>query len=195
MPHQPAKPPPQQQVATRSTPAEQAPPPTANPAGPGTQPMPAAVPHDVPRVKIDSPRLQGSLSLYGATLDDLVLRDYRETVDPNSPLVRLLEPRSDPQPYYVQFGWSASDSKIKLPGPDTTWTASGGDLTAAHPVTLTWDNGAGLTFQLVLSIDDNYMFTVRQRVRNATVRAGLAVSLGAHPPRLHAAGARLLPAA
>ena len=167
MPHRPVAPPPTD-VATKSTPAQQSPGPTGNPAGPGTQPMPVAVPREVPRVKIDAPRVQGSLSLLGARLDDLVLRDYRETVDPTSPLVRLLEPRSEPQPYYVQFGWSANDPKVKLPDPDALWTASANQLTTAQPVTLSWANGAGLTFQLVLSVDDNYMFTVQQRVRNAT---------------------------
>ena len=102
MPHRPAVPP-HQEVATKTTPASQSPAPTGNPAGPGTQPVQAAVPQNVPRVKISAPRIEGSLSLLGARIDDIVLRDYRETVDPKSPLVRLLEPRSDPQPYYVQY--------------------------------------------------------------------------------------------
>ena len=93
-----------------------------------------------------------------------MLTDYRETLAPNSPHVRLLEPRSEPQPYYVQYGWSAAPGEqVKLPDNNTVWTASGGTLSAGHPVTLSWDNGAGLTFQIVLSVDDDYMFTVQQR--------------------------------
>ena len=57
---------------------------------------------------------------------------------------------------------------MKLPDNDTVWTGSGGTLSAGHPVTLSWDNGAGLTFQITLSVDDDYMFTVQQSVKNAT---------------------------
>ena len=132
----------------------------------------------VPRLKILAAQVEGSLSLIGARLDDLVLRDYHETIQPNSPLVRLLEPRSDPQPYYVQFGWSEAPGQgstpAKLPGSDTLWTASAPSLGPAEPVTLTWNNGAGLTFAIVLSVDDHYMFRVQQQVTNAT---GAAVAL------------------
>jgi len=164
MPHHPAAPA-HQDVATKSTPASQSPAPTGNPAGPGTQPMAETVPQNVARVKISAPRVEGSISLLGARLDDVVLRDYHETVDKSSPLVRVLEPASDPQPYYVQFGWSA-ETAVKLPGNDTVWTASDPELTTAHPVTLSWNNGEGLTFELALSVDDNYLFSVEQRVRN-----------------------------
>ena len=95
-------------------------------------------------------RVRGSISLLGARLDDLVLTDYRETLAPNSPNVRLLEPRSEDHPYYVQYGWSAAPGEqVKLPDNDTVWTSSGGTLSAGHPVTLSWDNGAGLTFQIM----------------------------------------------
>ena len=88
---------------------------------------------------------------------------------PNSPNVRLLEPRSEPQPYYVQYGWSAAPGEqVKLPDNDTVWAGSGGTLSAGHPVTLSWDNGAGLTFQITMSVDDDYMFAVQQSVKNAT---------------------------
>ena len=125
-----------------------------------------AVPRDVPRLRIDAPRISGSISLLGGRIDDLVLRDYRETIDPASPLVRLLEPRADPQPYFVQFGWTAADGqRVALPGDDTVWTGTGA-LTATQPLTLTWDNGQGLVFEIALAIDDHYMFAVQQRVRN-----------------------------
>jgi YidC/Oxa1 family membrane protein insertase len=130
---------------------------------------PVAPPHEVPRVKIDAPRLIGSISLVGARLDDIELRDYRETIEKDSPLVRLLEPPQDPQPSYVQFGWSADPANpgVKLPDSSTTWTASATTLSHSQPVTLTWDNGAGLVFELGFAIDDNYMFKIEQRVRNS----------------------------
>jgi len=161
------KPAPQQVMeATRTTPTTAVPAPTGNPAAPGTQPMAVPPPRDVPRLPISAQRLQGSVSLLGARLDDLVLRDYREAVSPTSPLVRLLEPRADPQPYYAQFGWTADTPGTKVPDLEATWTASAPELTQASPVTLSWDNGAGQVFEIVLAVDGNYVFTAEQRVRN-----------------------------
>jgi YidC/Oxa1 family membrane protein insertase len=150
--------------------------PVSEPGASGTVSAPdastAPVPKEVPRLKINAPAVQGSISLLGARLDDLVLLGYRETLAPDSPLVRLFAPRSDPKPYYVQYGWTAPPgSGVKVPGVDTLWTASAPELTTGKPVTLSWDNGAGLTFQIVFSIDDNYMFTVEQHVQNTTGEA------------------------
>ena len=65
--------------------------------------------------------------------------------------------------------WSAGPGEqVELPDDDTVWASSGGTLTAGNPVTLKWDNGAGLTFQIAFKVDDDYMFTVRQSVQNAT---------------------------
>ena len=163
LPH-PAAPPPPAKVA-EATPTAGSP----GSAEPGATARPATVPKNVPRVRIDAPRVEGSISLLGARLDDVVLRDYRETIDPSSPLVRLLEPRSDADPYYVQYGWTAgSGDSIKLPDDDTVWKASGDTLAPNKPVTLSWNNGAGVTFQIGLSVDDDYMFTVSQTVQNTT---------------------------
>ncbi len=155
-----------------------APPPTAPLAAPTAETTPPSAPPlaagdaaaaSGPRLAIAAPRLAGSLGLRGARLDDLVLRDYRETVAPNSPLVRLLSRPATGAPYYVQFGWSApAGTTLPLPDSATLWSPSAPALTPATPVTLTWDNGAGLRFALTLAVDDNYMFTVRQSVTNTT---------------------------
>ncbi len=127
----------------------------------------AAALRNVPRLKIAAPRVEGSMSLVGARLDYLVLRDYHETINRNSPLVQLLEPLGEAKPYYVQYGWSAGPGNAtKLPDNDTRWTASGATLSPGVPVTLSWDNGAGVIFQIVLSVDDDYMFTAKQEVVN-----------------------------
>ena len=164
------KPPKPAEVATQTTPSTATPRPTGDPAAPGTQPTsavpPPALQRDVPRIKIAAPRVQGTVNLAGARLDDLVLRDYREEVKPDSPLVRLLEPRVDPQPYYVQFGWTA-EGDVRVPGPDEVWKASAQELTTTTPVTLSWDNGAGQVFEIMLSVDAEYLFTAEQRVRNS----------------------------
>jgi YidC/Oxa1 family membrane protein insertase len=138
---------------------------------PGAAAAPAAetVPKNVPRVKIAGHSVRGSVSLLGARIDDVVLTHYKETLEPDSPDVHLLEPRSDEHPYYVQYGWTPAEGEtVKVPGNDTVWTSSGGDIATGHPVVLSWDNGAGLTFLLTLSVDDDYMFSVQQSVKNAT---------------------------
>ncbi|WP_376092357.1 membrane protein insertase YidC [Roseomonas sp. CCTCC AB2023176] len=138
-----------------------------NPAGVASaSPAEGAPSTPAPRLTIDSPRVQGTINLRGARADDLVLRDYRETILPNSPLVRVLAPREDSHPYFAQWGWTASDPSTRVPGNDTDWTADGERLTPQNPVTLRWDNGAGLRFEIALSLDANYMITAEQRVVN-----------------------------
>ncbi len=154
--------------STQTTPSAAAPRPNNDVATPVTQPVSVPPPRDVPRLKIAATKVQGSVNLMGARFDDLVLRDYHEQVDPASPLVRLLEPRVDPQPYYVQFGWTAETAGLKTPDLDALWTASAPELTERTPVVLSWDNGAGVVFEIALAVDDNYLFTAEQRIRNTT---------------------------
>lgn len=168
LPHPPA-PPPTSTASDQTTSGKSAATPGEGSPGIGGQSVQPAVAKNVPRLKIAAPRLQGSISLVGARIDDLILTDYHDTQDPNSPNVRLLEPLSDTQPYYVQYGWTpATGEQVKVPGQGTLWTASADTLSAGHPATLTWDNGQGLTFELQFSVDDDYMFNVRQSVKNAT---------------------------
>ena len=120
------------------------------------------------RIGIETPRLKGSIALKGARIDDLSLTQYRETVDPNSPAIVLLEPSGAPSPFYAEFGWVAANGvDAKLPNADTEWRQEGsGTLGIDHPITLTWDNGAGLVFKREIAVDDKYLFTVRDTVTN-----------------------------
>ena len=104
---------------------------------------PAASPAAAPHIAIDAPRLSGGISLIGARLDDVVLNNYHETIEKTSPLVQLLEAQGGPEPTYVQFGWTA-EKGVRVPDTATRWTASADKLTPRQPVTLSWDNGAGL---------------------------------------------------
>ena len=172
-PHLPHPVPSKQQTALNksSTPQSATSPlaPSGGAPGAGATAAPQTVPKQVPRMRIDGASLRGSVSLLGARLDDLILTHYRETLAPDSPDVRLLEPESQAHPYYVQYGWTAAEGEtVKVPGNDTVWTASADTLTAGHPVTLSWNNGAGLTFELLMSVDDEYMFSVNQMVKNGT---------------------------
>ncbi|MGA7546734.1 MAG: membrane protein insertase YidC, partial [Methyloceanibacter sp.] len=120
-----------------------------------------------PRVPIDTPSLAGSIALKGGRIDDLVLKKYRETVDPDSPNVVLLSPAGGPHPYYVENGFVGGDKDQGVPTADTQWTAtSNGPLTPQSPVTLTYDNDRGLTFTRTIGVDENYMFTIDDKVAN-----------------------------
>ena len=104
-----------------------------------------------PRIAIDTPRLQGSISLFGGRFDDLSLKDYQVTLAADSPDVRLLSPvggtaPDEVLPYYAVYGWTPGPGvdPASVPGPSTIWTLESGDtLAPGKPVTLTWDNGAG----------------------------------------------------
>ncbi|HYW62315.1 MAG TPA: membrane protein insertase YidC, partial [Bradyrhizobium sp.] len=121
-----------------------------------------------PRVKIDTPRLTGSISLKGARIDDLSLVQFRETVDPSSPAIVLYSPSGTANPYYAEFGWvAATGSTVRLPDQNTVWQQEGsGSLTPGSPVTLKYDNGEGLTFRRTIAIDDRYLFTIKDDVSN-----------------------------
>ena len=128
-----------------------------------------------PRVAIASDRIRGSIPLRGRRIDDLILADYRETTARDSPNIVLLSPDGGASPYYAEFGWSTvPGSGIRVPDKDSMWQTTGGPLSTGHPVTLSWDNGAGLLFERHIAIDENFMMTITQRVSN---RGPAAVSL------------------
>ena len=124
------------------------------------------------RVKIETPRLAGSINLVGAKFDDLVMLDQRQTIDKDSPPVRLLSPQGAKGAYFAQFGWSGQS--VAVPTADSVWTASAPVLKPGQPVTLSWSNPTGQTFQLVVAIDEGYLFTVERKVAN---RSGGAVAV------------------
>jgi YidC/Oxa1 family membrane protein insertase len=140
-----------------------------------TQPAsaPPVVSRDVaieagPRIKIETPRVSGSISLKGARIDDLALTQFRETVDPKSPAIVLFSPSGTPNPYYAEFGWvAAAGSTARIPDQNTLWQQEGtGNLTPGSPVTLKYDNGDGLTFRRTIAIDEKYLFTIKDDVTN-----------------------------
>src|SRR5438034_5566956 len=121
-----------------------------------------------PRIALDTPRIRGSIALTGGRIDDVALKQYHETIDPNSPNIELLSPSGSPHPFYAEFGWlAAPGSATRLPGSDTVWRQQGsGSLGVDRPVTLTWDNGEGLEFRRTIAVDDKYLFSVRDEVNN-----------------------------
>jgi YidC/Oxa1 family membrane protein insertase len=161
-------------------PPEPAPAPTvaSDTAAPATHAAPAATaattadPAGVaaaPRLKIDTPRLEGSISLAGGRIDDLSLKTYHQTIDPGSPIVRLLKPAGEAGAHYALYGWSPAGDlgADDVPGAATLWTAEEGPpLAPGAPVTLTWSNGKGLDFKREIAVDDRYVFTITDSVAN-----------------------------
>ncbi len=129
----------------------------------------AAVRAESPRVTISTPKINGSINLRGAQIDDLVMTDYKETIKKDSPPVRLFAPNGSKNSYYAGFGWVGDGQSV--PGPTTLWQADSQQLTADKPVTLRWDNASGQTYTIKISIDREYMFTVEQAVANTSANA------------------------
>jgi YidC/Oxa1 family membrane protein insertase len=189
--------PPQEQTTSQSTGTNA---PTSGHAGspPGAPQAPAAQPAQPrtvsreealsrsPRVTFNTPELIGSIALKGARLDDVRLAKHREELDPKSPPVPVLSPVGGEHPYYAEFGWTSSDAGVKVPGPDSVWTASSPTMEVGKPVRLTWDNGAGLVYALDVALDEHFMFSVKQSVENKTDKPvtlfpwGLVVRFGEH---------------
>jgi YidC/Oxa1 family membrane protein insertase len=123
------------------------------------------------RVSIETEDLSGSINLTGALIDDLHLKQYHETVDENSPIITLLTPSGVPNAYFAEEGWlPVSGNAITVPNAQSVWTVEGANatLTAETPVTLAWDNGAGLVFRRTISVDEHYLFTISQSIENQT---------------------------
>ena len=121
-----------------------------------------------PRLTLNSPDLSGSISLQGARFDDVVLKKYHDTVDPTSPNVVLLSPQGYEGGYHADFEWQDGDGKAVV-GPQTLWQApSGAKLTATTPVTLTANLAGGLSIKRTVTVDNNYMFSIKDEITNAS---------------------------
>ena len=145
------------------------------PVAPGAaQPAPAGTATalaETERLAIDTPELAGSIALTGGRIDDLSLSQYFETLDVDSPTMRLLAPVGGAGAYYALYGWAPGGALAyeDVPGAETPWQVERGDtLRVGSPITLRWDNGSGLIFRLTLSVDDKFMLTVAQSVENTT---------------------------
>ena len=145
------------------------------PTVPGHQPTPAAVAaatradalKQSDRVPISTGNLKGSIALKGGRIDDLSLVRFHEKVDPSSPPIVLLSPSGSPDPFYAEFGWTGGAAGARLPNSETVWTRTGSaPLGVGQPVTLTYDNGQGLEFRRTISVDDKYLFTIKDEVTN-----------------------------
>jgi YidC/Oxa1 family membrane protein insertase len=118
------------------------------------------------RIKILSDKLEGSIYLHGARIDDLTMLQYKETLAADSPNISLLAPSISKNSYFSSFGWISPDKSVILPTSSTIWKADKTELTPSQPVILSWDNKNGLLFSIKISMDDDYLFTITQNVAN-----------------------------
>ena len=120
------------------------------------------------RVQFENSSIYGSISLKGAAIDDLTFKDYNTTLKSNEK-VTLLGPRNFEDGYLIESGFVTSDKNIDIPNSDSIWSIIGNDkLTDKSPIKLSWTNKQGITFEKEISLDDKYLFTIKQSVINST---------------------------
>ncbi len=120
------------------------------------------------RVQFENQSIIGSISLKGAAIDDLTFKEYNVVLNSNEK-VNLLAPRNSKEGYLIESGFITTDKNVKIPNSNSIWSVSGSSkLTAQSPIKLTWANDQGITFEKEISIDDKFLFTVKQRVINST---------------------------
>ncbi|MFZ9180947.1 MAG: membrane protein insertase YidC [Rickettsiales bacterium] len=122
------------------------------------------------RIKISSNSLHGSINLRGARFDDLTLAKYFVKIDKKEEVV-LFSPAQSKDRYFVDFGFASSNLNLELPKNDTLWQADSNNLTPENPVTLSWTNSQNIEFKIKISLDENYLFTVVQSVKNNSAQA------------------------
>lgn len=121
------------------------------------------------RIEIKTAKLSGFLTTHGGRIDDLILTHYKETNQPDSKPIRILSPAHSSQPYYAEFGWTSAQADLDdLPTADTNWHTEDTRLTPEAPITLSWTNKNGVAFEKVISVDENYVFTIVERVKNTS---------------------------
>ncbi len=123
---------------------------------------------DSKRVLFENESIIGSISLKGASIDDLTFKNYNTELE-SEEKVTLLSPRNYDEGYLVESGFVTSDKNIDIPNSETLWSLTGNDkLTEQSPIKLSWTNNQGITFEKEIFLDNSYLFTIKQRVINST---------------------------
>ncbi|MEK9680622.1 MAG: membrane protein insertase YidC [Pelagibacteraceae bacterium] len=120
------------------------------------------------RIKIENKNLIGSIALTGGLIDDITLKNYNLEQNKNDKKIVLLNPKKIDQSYYLETGWATSGNEI-VPDNQTQWTVKGNKiLSPNNPVELEWNNGKGLTFLKKFIIDDEYLITIKEEIKNSS---------------------------
>ncbi|MGY9025661.1 MAG: membrane protein insertase YidC [Candidatus Pelagibacterales bacterium] len=123
---------------------------------------------DSPRIEINTPGISGSIRLNGLVIDDVVLKAYQETLEADSNNIRYLSPLKTGDGHEVSFGWIAKNTGFEIPNRNTPWQliSSNSILSIGSPLTFEWKNNTGQIFQAIVSIDDEYLFNIEQKITN-----------------------------
>ena len=120
------------------------------------------------RVEFENSNVIGSISLKGAAIDDLTFKNYNVELDSDEKIT-LLGPRNIKEGYLIESGFVTSDKNIDIPTSETIWSIKGNKkLTENSSVKLSWTNDQGITFEKEISLDDKYLFSIKQKVINKT---------------------------
>ena len=120
------------------------------------------------RVQFENQSIIGTISLKGAVIDDLTFKDYKVSLE-NDEKITLLSPRNVEDGYFIESGFVTTDKNIDIPDSNSIWTVVGNNkLTDQSSVKLSWSNNQGITFEKEISLDDNFLFTIKQKVINST---------------------------
>ena len=122
------------------------------------------------RVEFENQNIKGSISLMGGTIDDLIFKNYTETLDGKNKIT-LLNPKKYSEGYFVETGWVSSSKNIELPNSNTNWKVEGNNkLTPGNPVTLVWNNNQGISFKKI-KIDEKFLFSIDQIITNQSEKS------------------------
>ena len=120
------------------------------------------------RIYFENESIKGSISLKGAAIDDLTFKKFKEKLESDEKVV-LLNPKDTSLGYYVESGWVTSNKNIDLPDNNSLWKIDGNSkLSEKNDVKIIWENKQGLIFEKIISIDNQYLFTVKQNIKNRT---------------------------
>ena len=120
------------------------------------------------RIQFENQSIAGSISLKGAAIDDLTFKEYNVSLD-NKEKIKLLAPRNATNGYLIESGFITTNKNIEIPTAETIWSVSGNNkLTDQSPIKLSWTNNQGLTFEKEISLDDKFLFTIKQRIKNSS---------------------------
>ena len=120
------------------------------------------------RVPFENNSVVGSISLKGAAIDDLTFKEYNVELNSNEKVI-LLNPRNVEDGYFIESGFVTTNKNIDIPNSNTVWEVEGNKkLTNNSPIKLTWTNSQGITFEKHISLDDQFLFTVKQKIINSS---------------------------
>ena len=120
------------------------------------------------RVEFENSNVIGTISLKGAAIDDLTFKNYNVELEGDEKII-LLGPRNIKEGYLIESGFVTSDKNIDIPTSETIWSIIGNKkLTENSPIKLSWTNDQGITFEKEISLDDKYLFSIKQKVINKT---------------------------